>query len=134
VAEKGVPLPDSAFNAKLSVVTMPETLRAGQKYDLPIAIRNESDLTWPGRQPTWQFQLTVGNRWLKQNGEKVTDIDARAALFDDLASGSTVELPLTVTAPSAPGIYILQLDAIQEGVAWFGERGSEVLNIKIKVE
>jgi hypothetical protein len=134
VAEKGVPLPDSAFNAKLSVVTMPDTMRAGQKYDLRIALKNESDLPWPGRQATWQFQLTVGNRWLKQSGEKVTDIDARAALLNDLASGFTVEIPLTVTAPGAPGIYILQLDAIQEGVAWFGERGSEVLSLKVKVE
>jgi hypothetical protein len=51
-----------------------------------------------------------------------------------LKPGATIELPLTVTAPSQPGIYILQLDAIQESVAWFGDRGSEILSLKIKVE
>jgi hypothetical protein len=132
--EKGVPLPDSAFSAKLSTVSIPQTMRAGQKYELRIALKNESDVTWPGKQPTWQYQVTIGNRWLRQSGEKVTDVDGRAALFDDLVSGATVELPLTVTAPNEPGIYILQLDAIQEGVAWFGERGSQVLSLKIKVE
>jgi hypothetical protein len=133
-AEKGVPLPDGAFNAKLSLVKVPVTMHAGQKYDLPISIKNESDVIWPGPQTTWQYQLTIGNRWLRQNGEKVTDVDGRAALVNDLIPGATAEVPLTVTAPSAPGIYILELDAIQEGVAWFGDRGSEVLRLKIKVE
>lgn len=132
--EKGVPLPDAAFNAKLSTVKIPAAMNAGQKYELLITIKNESDVTWPGPQTTWQYQLTVGNRWLRQTGEKVTDVDGRAALMNDLVPGATAEVPLTVTAPNAPGIYILQLDAIQEGVAWFGDRGSEVLSLKIKVE
>ena len=132
--EKAVPLTDSAFNAKLSIMNMPQTMQVGQKYELRVALRNESNVTWPGRQSAWQYQLTIGNRWLRQTGEKVTDVDGRVALFDDLNPGATVELPLAVTAPSEPGIYILQLDAIQEGVAWFGDRGSEVLSLKVKVE
>jgi hypothetical protein len=133
-AQKGMPLPDSAFNAKLTIVNVPQTMQAGQRYELRIALKNESNVVWPGRQPSWQYQLTIGNRWLRQNGEKVTDVDGRTPLFDDLNAGASVELPLTVTAPGEPGIYILQLDAIQESVAWFGDRGSEVLNVKIKVE
>jgi hypothetical protein len=133
-AERGVPLPDSAFNAKLSIVSIPPSMHTGQKYELRIVIKNESDVTWPGSQPAWQYQLTIGNRWLRQSGEKVSDVDGRAALVNDLIPGATVELPLTVTAPSVPGIYILQLDGIQEGVAWFGDRGSEVLSVQVKVE
>jgi hypothetical protein len=132
--ERGKPLPDDAFMAKLSVANGPATMRAGEKYELRVGLKNESDLTWPGRQPTWQFQLTIGNRWLNQSGEKVSDVDGRSALLEDLKPGATIELPLTVTAPSQPGIYILQLDAIQESVAWFGDRGSEILSLKIKVE
>ena len=131
---KGERMPDSAFSAKLSAVTIPQSMHAGQKYELRISLNNQSNVTWPGHQPAWQYQLTIGNRWLRESGEKVTDVDGRAALSDDLAPGATVELPLTVTAPSQPGIYILQLDAIQEGVAWFGDRGSEVLSLRIKVD
>jgi len=129
-----VALPDSAFNARLSVASIPSVLHAGQKYEIRVAVKNESDITWPGRQTTWQFQLTLGNRWLKQNGEKVNDLDGRVALSEDLPPGGTVELPLSITAPNEAGIYILQLDAIQESVAWFGDRGSEVLSLKIRVE
>jgi len=131
---KGLPLSDRAFKARLSVANMPDVMRAGQQYSIRVTLRNDSSVVWPGRQPTWQFQLTVGNRWLTEANAKVTDVDGRAALFQDLAPSESVEMPLNVTAPDAPGIYILQFDAIQEGVAWFGDRGSEVLSLKVKVE
>ncbi|HYX29119.1 MAG TPA: hypothetical protein VE863_11175, partial [Pyrinomonadaceae bacterium] len=133
-AEKGIALPDDAFSARLSVANPPQTMRVGQKYELRVLLTNASALTWPGQQRTWQFQLTVGNRWSRKSGEKVNDVDGRVALFQDLRPGETVELPLTVTAPNQPGIYILQLDAIQESVAWFGDRGSPVLNLTVRVE
>lgn len=133
-AEKGLPLPDLAFKARLSVANMPPVMRAGQKYALRVSLRNDSKVIWPGRQPTWQYQLTIGNRWLTEAGAKITDVDGRVALFQDLAASETVELLLNVTAPNEAGTYILQLDTIQEGVAWFGDRGSEVSSLKVKVE
>ena len=133
-AQKGSPLPDDAFNARLSVANPPPAMRAGQKYDLRVLLKNESEITWPGQQPTWQFQITVGDRWMTQKGVKVNDLDGRAAVQQDLPPRGTREISLTVTAPREPGIYILQVDAIQEGVAWFGERGSEVLNLTVTVQ
>ncbi len=133
-AEKNLPLPDTAFKARLAVANAPTVMHTGQQQTIRVKLTNESDVIWPGRQPTWQFQLTVGDRWLDEQGAKVTEVDARVALFDDLRPSEMVELPVTITAPNSPGIYILQLDAIQEGVAWFGDRGSPVLNLRVKVE
>ena len=133
-AEKGLPLPDMAFKARLSVLNPPAVMRAGEQQTIRVRMTNESNVSWPGRQPTWQFQLTVGDRWLDEKGGKVNDVDARVALFDDLQPSESVELPLTINAPDSPGTYILQIDAIQEGVAWFGDRGSQILSLKIKVE
>jgi hypothetical protein len=118
----------------LSVVNLPEIMRAGEKYSIRVMLKNDSKVVWPGRQQTWQYQLTVGNRWLTEAGAKITDVDGRAPLFEDLQPTEAAELPLIVTAPSKPGNYILQLDVVQEGVAWFGDRGSEVLSLKVKVE
>ena len=36
-------------------------------------------------------------------------------------------------APEAPGDYILELDVVQEGVAWFGARGSKTLRASVGV-
>ena len=133
-AVKGVRMPDMAFKAKLAVANLPPVMQAGQTYVIPVTLTNNSKIAWPGRQETWQFQLTVGNRWVTSAGQLVTNIDGRAALAEDLAPGRTVEVPLTVKAPAAPGDYVLQLDVVQEGVAWFGDRGSEVLSLKVKVQ
>jgi hypothetical protein len=132
--EKGVPLPDMAFNATLSVADMPGVMRAGDKYTIHVALQNNSDIVWPGRQLTWRYQITIGNRWMTEMGAKITDVDGRAPLLQDLKPTEAADLPLIVTAPNQPGNYILQLDLVQEGVAWFGDRGSEVLSLKVKVE
>jgi hypothetical protein len=133
-AGKGLPLPDMAFKAQLSAAKTPPVMRAGQKYSIRVSLRNDSRIVWPGLQPTWQFQLTVGNSWRTQAGAIVNNLDGRVALFEDLAPSETIELPLTITAPNDPGDYILQLDVIQEGVAWFGDRGSQVLSFPVKVQ
>ena len=65
---------------------------------------------------------------------RIEGLASSVALFDDLQPSESVELPLTINAPDSPGTYILQIDAIQEGVAWFGDRGSQILSLKIKVE
>jgi hypothetical protein len=130
---KGMPLPDNAFRARLAASNLP-VMHAGQPYVIRVALTNDSKIVWPGRQETWQFQITVGNRWLTSGGQMITNVDGRAALFEDLAPGQTVDIPLTVKAPNTPGEYVLEFDAIQEGVAWFGDRGSGILSLKVKVD
>jgi hypothetical protein len=98
-----------------------------------VMLKNESRITWPGQQPEWRYQITIGNRWLREDGSKVTDIDARAPLTDDLGPDKSAKLTLAITAPRAAGTYILEVDAVQEGVAWFGDRGSKVLSLRVQV-
>ena len=133
-AAKGLPLPDRAFKAQLSVSDLPASIRAGQKYLVRVALKNESAVTWTGHQPAWLYQITVGDRWLNEKGATINELDGRVALDDDLTPGGVVVLSLQITAPQAAGNYILQFDAIQEGVAWFSEKGSAALNFRIKVD
>ncbi|MDQ3666670.1 MAG: hypothetical protein M3410_08850 [Acidobacteriota bacterium] len=131
---KGMPLPDSAFAAGLSVRVAPEALRADQEQTLYVRLKNASDTAWPGLQEQWTYQVTIGNRWLDEQGSMINDMDGRVALLHDLAPGEETELPLNVTAPHVPGIYLLEIDAIQEGVAWFSDRGSGTLRLRVKVD
>ena len=133
-APTGLPLPDIAFNAGLSVTDRPGVMRANQQYPLRVSLRNQSPVIWPGQQPEWKFQITVADRWVTPAGVTVNDVDGRVGLVHDLRPFETVELLLKVTAPAKPGDYVLQLDLVQEGVAWFGDRGSEVLNLRVRVD
>jgi hypothetical protein len=42
-------------------------------------------------------------------------------------------LTIITKAPNIPGKYILELDMVQEGVAWFGHSGSKTKQIDINV-
>jgi hypothetical protein len=43
-------------------------------------------------------------------------------------------MKLTVTPPNKQGDYILEIDIVQESVAWFVQKGSKALKINVKVE
>jgi hypothetical protein len=54
-------------------------------------------------------------------------------LAADLAPLQETDLMYTVDAPSMPGEYVLELDMLQEGVSWFGLKGSRTYRARVKV-
>lgn len=132
-------LPSSGFKATITLVDPPDKLKAGQKETVRVKIKNNSDVTWWARgapvntRPDNKFYLAAGNRWLKAGGELVTDMDGRYGISKDLAPGAEAEIPLAITAPKAPGDYLLEIDLVQEGVAWFSDKGSPTARTKISV-
>lgn len=134
------PLPDNGFKAQITLVDPPAKLRAGQKQTIQVKVKNASDVVWYARgaavntDPSNKFYLAVGDRWLAVDGEKlVTAMDGRYGLPHDLKPGEETEVPLLVTAPKDPGDYILDLDLVQEQVAWFHEKGSPSARAKVSV-
>lgn len=129
------PLPPNAFNAQLTLVDSPPVLKAGERQPIYVRIKNTSDATWPALgQADGAFAVRAGNHWLNEHETIVVQDDVRALLLFDLPPGQEMELPLTVTAPRQPGRYILEIDMVQELVAWFGSRGSKTLRLDVSVE
>lgn len=133
------PLPDAAFKAQLTLPELPARLRAGQKETVQVRIKNASDVFWWARggevndRPDNFFYIAAGNRWLKPDGSLVTDMDGRYGISKDLKPGEETEIPLTVTAPKEPGDYLLEVDLVQEQVAWFSDKGSPTARAKVTV-
>lgn len=133
------PLPDAAFKALITLPDAPAKLRAGQKETVQVHIKNVSDVFWWSRggelnerTDNW-FYIAAGNRWLKSDGSLVTDMDGRYGISKDLKPGEETEIPLTVTAPKEPGEYLLEVDLVQEQVAWFSDKGSPTARAKVTV-
>ena len=133
------PLPDAAFKAQLTLPEPPAKLRAGQKETVQVRIKNASDVFWWSRggevnerADNW-FYIAAGNRWLKADGSLLTDMDGRYGISKDLKPGEETEVPLLVTAPKEPGEYILEVDLVQEQVAWFSDKGSPTARAKVTV-
>lgn len=133
------PLPDAAFKAQLTLAEPPARLRAGQKETVQVRIKNASDVFWWARggevndRPDNFYYIAAGNRWLKPDGSLVTDMDGRYGISKDLKPGEETEIPLVVTAPKEPGDYLLEVDLVQEQVAWFSDKGSPTARAQVTV-
>ena len=131
--------PDNGFKAQITLPDPPAKLRAGQQERVQVKIKNASDVFWWARGgetnegPGNKFYLAAGDRWLKPDGSLVTDMDGRHGLLKDLKPGEETEVPLLVSAPKQPGDYILEVDLVQEQVAWFSEKGSPTARAKVTV-
>ena len=100
-----------------------------------IMLRNASPVVWYARERGGEpFQLSLGNHWLDAAGREVVHDDGRAPLLFDLRPGEEKEFSMVVNAPKHPGDYTLEIDMVQEGVSWFGLKGSRTLNLPVRVE
>src|SRR5215813_3093669 len=132
-------LPTNGFKAAITLVEPPSKLRTGQKETIRVKIRNASEAMWWARgaqvnaSSSNKFYIATGNRWLKADGSILTDMDGRSGIGKDLKPGEETEVPLVITAPKDPGEYTLEIDVLQEQVAWFGDKGSPTAKTKIQV-
>ncbi|HBB87952.1 MAG TPA: hypothetical protein DC047_10085 [Blastocatellia bacterium] len=133
-------LPDNGFKATITLVDPPAKLRTGEKATIQVKLKNSSDVLWyasgaeVNHSSDNKFYIAAGDRWLNAADEKlVTDMDGRYGIGKDLRPGEETEVPLLVTAPKEPGDYVLEVDLVQEQVAWFHDKGSPTAKTKITV-
>jgi hypothetical protein len=103
-------------------------------HRLRAIVRNTGSATWlaspePGRGP-----IRVGSRWRAADGLETVHEDGRSPLPTSVPTGDECLVDLTATAPPRPGRYILEVDVVEEGVAWFGEvTGSQPARVQVQV-
>jgi hypothetical protein len=129
------PLPDEAFAAEISALDLPSVFKAGAPQKLEFKVKNVSSSPWPvtvfrGGAPS----LRLANHWLDPAGAVLVNDDGRAPISIEVKPGEETQVSLTVTAPPTPGRYILEIDMLQELVAWFASKGSKTLRIEVTVE
>ena len=133
------PLANEGFKAQINLVAPPPKLRAGESAVLRVKLKNDSPVIWWARgaqvnmRSDNKFYIAAGDRWLKADGSLVTDMDGRYGIGKDLQPGEEIEVPLKIVAPKDPGEYTLEVDLLQEGVAWFHDKGSPTAKAKVTV-
>jgi len=130
------PLNDDAFVATLSADSFPAVIKAGQIATINVQVTNASAYTWHSRSNNPPANvINVADIWFRADGKTmVTNMDGRSTLTRDLWPGESATVQLSIKAPAAPGEYVLEIDLVQEGVAFFKEKGSRTWRTPIKVE
>ena len=116
--------------ATITVADPPTAVRAGEPFTLSCAVENVGTEAW---RSVGFHQVRLGNHWLSADGDCVVRDDGRAMLPHDLGPGERVAVELTVTAPAHAGDYFVELDIVEEGLAWFADRGSPTLRLPLRV-
>jgi 4-amino-4-deoxy-L-arabinose transferase-like glycosyltransferase len=128
------PLPPEAMRASINCEHIPQSLAAGTSAKLDVLVRNTGGAEWPAvGDAEGRNAVRLRNRWLKTDGSLLTDDDGAARLNFDMGPGDTSGLALDVRAPNEAGEYVLELDVVQEGVTWFGSRGSQTFRANVNV-
>lgn len=128
-------LPFEAFYAQLSTNNVPARMQREAKQQITVTVKNASDYVWPSLgQAQGRFFINVSNAWYDRENKVINNVDGRSHIPFDLWPGESCEVPLMITAPKTPGEYTLELDMVQEEVAFFQGKGSPVLRLKVVVE
>ncbi len=84
-----------------------------------ITVTNISRHTWL---PATQSGLHLGHRWLDGQGQPVGDPGRSLPLRKALPRGKSIRFTLPFKAPSQAGKHTLEIDMVDEGLAWFSEK------------
>ena len=130
------PLDDSGagrLDVNILLADIPETMKSGAEYELPVLVENRSDSTMQSIAP---YPVYLSYHWkecglCEDGGYSVYDGN-RTPLVSPLFPFSSLKTPVRVKAPSAKGMYILEITMVQEQRFWF-ESACKNLPVRLRV-
>jgi hypothetical protein len=95
-----------------------------------VKLTNGSSFSWSaaGANP-----VRLGYHWADLANTIVVWDGQRSALPADVPVGGSATVAVTIPAPTKPGTYVLQLDLVREGVAWFSSGGVPTANVSVAI-
>lgn len=107
------------FSATYTLLNpLPAGLLAGEALLLDLELLNDGQSPWL---TTGLYPVRLGYRWLDAAGRPAGE--GRALLPAPVPPGMRARVELRVEGPRAPGAYRLQVELLEEGQAWFSQRG-----------
>ena len=110
----------------------PESLEAvqGEALTVPIQVTNAGVRTW---EPAGDRPFMLSYHVLRPDGTLVAFDGVRTPLPQAVAPGESVPLDGRLRVPVQPGDYVVAWEMLQEGVAWFADRGAEPATMRLEV-
>jgi hypothetical protein len=98
--------------------------RRGGRIQLLASVRNLSSRPFPARSTYGRRLVRLGAQLCTAEGAMANRDHARAWLPATLEPQQTMDVPIEIPLPEAPGRYRLKLDLVSEGIDWFEACGS----------
>jgi len=104
----------------------PRRLPSGATARYRVRVRNDAREAWSPR-------MNFSYRWVRRDGTVAILDGLRTPVQQPPAPGETLEAEVTVEANLPAGHYILVIDVVEEGVAWFADLGVEPLKYDVAI-
>ncbi|HRR29908.1 MAG TPA: hypothetical protein P5557_01250, partial [Candidatus Sumerlaeia bacterium] len=121
----------SFYKSRLTPVEpIPAQIEAGGRMVFDVRIENISDSRW---QADVAGGVRLSYHWKYPGGDYAEFEGVRTFLPHDIPAGGSALATMTIIAPPKPNDYILELELVREGRAWFFQKGQPPHTIPIKV-
>jgi hypothetical protein len=115
----------ATYAAPVTVAAAPE-----QVLDVPVRVTNASSSEWSALDDS---RVALGYHLLHTDGTPIAFDGPATLLPTDVPPNSSLDVIARVHAPPVAGAYLVEWDALREGVAWFSWRGSPTVAMNLLV-
>ncbi len=137
---KGAPTRDSrnpgALRGRITVAGSARIAgRAGMLARLSMTVENTGDTTWLSTEDRLTGgYVTLGAHLYDAAGNLIRLGFLTERLPRDLAPGERVLVEKGFALPERAGRFLLRLDLVDEGIAWFSQKGSPTTDVELELE
>jgi hypothetical protein len=124
-----VPIPDGGLEAVLTASPKTCTTKPSETMPVTVTVSNPSKRVLGGGAGV----LGVSYHLFGEDGEMLQYDNARVYLTQPLPPGERRVVTLPVQSPQLPGIYLVEIDLVWEGVTWFKEVGNTPPTLRMTV-
>lgn len=118
------------FHAEYKSDRLKWQVKAGSKFVVPVTVENTSQVSWS----SGSGRVYVAYNWLYVDEQMILRDGLRTPFPQDVAPGKEVLVNANVIAPKDKGIYLLRVNMVQEGIAWFSDKKVKPLDLTVIVE
>ncbi len=109
------------------------TCRPGEAFVIDADVTNTNTTVWLKDGQRGRGVVRLGAHLLAGDGRAIEQDYGRAAIPHDMARGSSARLELRLWAPGTAGRFIVRLDMVDEGIAWFAAENSPTADVTLMV-
>lgn len=119
-----------AFDVRYVAFEGPDTIEAGTVVNAGLTIENQSWRPWAGDVPA---PVRVSYHWWRPDRVEVERDGLRSPLPRTVEPGTQATIAFRLRTPDQPGKYLLAVDLVEEGLAWFSDAGVPCLTVPVTV-
>jgi SAM-dependent methyltransferase len=122
------------YDASLQAPASMPAAQPGTRVTIPVQIENRSEVAWASTGSLLPVFLGYHLHQVRGAGTELAVFDnPRTQLPGFLLPGTRAHVQLPVTAPEAPGDYVVVIDLVQESRTWFADRGTPTAAVRLRV-